>query len=296
MPQAHDSTARQAGEGPATRADATLAISPDRQVLIVVGAMKCGTSSLHSYLRLHPEISMSRLKELNFFIDKRNWPRGMGWYRRQFDKRLRVWGESSPNYSKDPVFPGVPERMASRVPHATLVYVMRDPVKRALSHYIHNVSHGREQRPIDEALGDVGDPRNTYIASSRYHHQIQCFLRYYKRDALLLYTLDELSSDPRAVCRELFERLGVDPDFDHPGIGQVHHSSGSKRRPTQTARALARLPGGRLIRYALPALLSEPMDKPTMSDELRARLVEVLKPDTDQLRALWGRELAHWSC
>jgi hypothetical protein len=141
-----------------------------------------------------------------------------------------------------------------------------------------------------------GEPRNTYIASSRYHHQIQYFLRYYKRDALLLYTLDELSSDPRAVCRELFERLGVDPDFDHPGIGQVHHSSGSKRRPTQTARALARLPGGRLIRYALPALLSEPMDKPTMSDALQARLVEVLKPDTDQLRALWGRDLAHWSC
>jgi hypothetical protein len=56
--QAHDSAARQAREAPAALADARLAISPERQVLIVVGAMKCGTSSLHSYLRLHPEISM----------------------------------------------------------------------------------------------------------------------------------------------------------------------------------------------------------------------------------------------
>ena len=53
--------------------------------LIVIGAQKCGTSGLHYYLSLHPEISMSRPKELNFFIEERNWPRGVDWYRRHFD-------------------------------------------------------------------------------------------------------------------------------------------------------------------------------------------------------------------
>ncbi len=48
--------------------------------LVVIGAQKCGTSGLHYHLGLHPEISMSKPKELNFFIEERNWPRGPDWY------------------------------------------------------------------------------------------------------------------------------------------------------------------------------------------------------------------------
>jgi hypothetical protein len=62
--------------------------------LIVIGAQKCGTSVLHYYLSLHPEVSMSRPKELNFFIEERNWPRGVDWYKQQFDADARVRGEA----------------------------------------------------------------------------------------------------------------------------------------------------------------------------------------------------------
>src|SRR6187399_2211355 len=58
--------------------------------LIVIGAQKCGTSGLHYYLSLHPEIWMSRPKELNFFLEERNWPRGVDWYRDHFDPDARV--------------------------------------------------------------------------------------------------------------------------------------------------------------------------------------------------------------
>ena len=63
-------------------ADATAGALPN---LIVIGAQKCGTSVLHYYLSLHPEVSMSRPKELNFFIEERNWPRGVDWYKAHFD-------------------------------------------------------------------------------------------------------------------------------------------------------------------------------------------------------------------
>ena len=85
--------------------------------LVVIGAQKCGTSGLHYYLSLHPEVSMSRPKELNFFIEERNWPRGADWYRRHFDAGARVRGESSPvpdgsdarSVSRSPLsFPGGP--------------------------------------------------------------------------------------------------------------------------------------------------------------------------------------------
>ena len=79
--------------------------------LVVIGAQKCGTSGLHYQLSLHPEIWMSRPKELNFFIEERNWSRGQDWYRHCFDARAKVRGESSPNYTAYPQHLGVPERM-----------------------------------------------------------------------------------------------------------------------------------------------------------------------------------------
>src|SRR3954453_13232385 len=83
--------------------------------LVVVGAQKCGTSGLHYYLGLHPEISMSRPKELNFFIEERNFSRGVDWYRRHFGPAARVGGESSPKYTAYPQHEGLPERRPERV-------------------------------------------------------------------------------------------------------------------------------------------------------------------------------------
>src|SRR5687767_10224357 len=70
--------------------------------LVVIGAMKSATSSLHHYLNLHPEISMSETKELDFFVEDKNWPRGIEWYESQFSA-ARIRGESSPNYTAYPV-------------------------------------------------------------------------------------------------------------------------------------------------------------------------------------------------
>jgi hypothetical protein len=81
--------------------------------LIVIGAQKCGTTSLHYYLSLHPEIAMSRTKELHFF--SRRWRRGLRWYERQFRDPAPIRGESSPSYAFYPVWRDVPERMAEVV-------------------------------------------------------------------------------------------------------------------------------------------------------------------------------------
>ena len=67
--------------------------------LIIIGAMKCGTSALHRYLGLHPEISMSDEKELNFFIEGMNWEKGLAWYESMFTGKAKVHGESSPDYT-----------------------------------------------------------------------------------------------------------------------------------------------------------------------------------------------------
>ncbi len=71
--------------------------------LIVIGAQKCGTTSLHDYLGRHPEIRMSAEKELNFFQLERNWHRGVHWYEKQFPGGTAIRGETSPGYT---YFPG----------------------------------------------------------------------------------------------------------------------------------------------------------------------------------------------
>ena len=79
--------------------------------LIIVGGLKCGTTSIHHYLGLHPEIQMSKPKELNFFVEELNWDLGLDWYASRFDGRFEVRGESSPHYTNLPRFSGVPERI-----------------------------------------------------------------------------------------------------------------------------------------------------------------------------------------
>ena len=103
--------------------------------LIIIGGLKCGTTSIHHYLGLHPEIHMSKPKELNFFVEELNWDLGLDWYRGRFDDRFAVRGESSPHYTNLPYFEGVPERIHEHIPDAKLIYMVRDPISRILSHW-----------------------------------------------------------------------------------------------------------------------------------------------------------------
>src|SRR5207244_9201435 len=103
--------------------------------LVSIGASRCGTTSLHRYLDLHPDIAMSKTKELNFFVEERNWQRGVAWYEREFSDSAPVRGEASPHYTAFPRYRGVAGRMARVVPEARLVYLVRDPIDRAISAY-----------------------------------------------------------------------------------------------------------------------------------------------------------------
>ena len=136
----------------------------------IIGAARCGSTSLYEYLRAHPRVAMSSVKETDFFSVQRNWRRGTSWYARFFPDRPGVVaiGEASASYSRDPVTRGVPERIHALVPRARFVYLVRHPLERMLSHYLHRVSALKERAPVERAL--VENP--IYVATSRYHHQI----------------------------------------------------------------------------------------------------------------------------
>src|SRR5881398_2677233 len=101
--------------------------------LLVIGASKCGTTSLHHYLGLHPEIGMSRVKELHYFVEEPT-ESSLRWYASQFPD-APVRGESSPSYTQRHRSPLVAARIARVLPDVKLVYIVRDPVERLLSSY-----------------------------------------------------------------------------------------------------------------------------------------------------------------
>lgn len=291
-------TAPAARDDDVSRRDVTL---PN---LIIIGAQKCGTSGLHYYLGLHPEVSMSTPKELNFFIAERNWGRGLCWYSRHFDPDARCRGEASPNYTAFPQHTGVPERMAEVVPDAKLVYIVRDPLDRIAAHYVHNFAKRREKGDLRETLLH---PNTSYVSRSKYFTQLQRFLAHYDREQVLVIENLDLRDDRAATLRRVFEFAGVDAGFEHPKFEQVRHSTSRKKRATKMGMRVQRLSrtgfGRRIPRRAWLALdvalpLSKPIAKPSDA-ELRGALgeevIEVLHEDAERLRQFTGRDLANWS-
>ena len=115
--------------------------------------MKCGTTSLHNYLNLHPEIYMQEEKELDYFIEKRNYKKGLNWYKSKFNsKNSKILGESSPYYTKYPLFKDVPKNIFNLIPDIKMIYIVRDPITRLISHYKHNYMLGREKRSFKECF------------------------------------------------------------------------------------------------------------------------------------------------
>jgi hypothetical protein len=204
---------------------------------LILGAQKAGTTALYAYLRSHPAIAGPPWKEVSFF--DRHYRRGEAWYRGNFPNKLYlrgirartgtepIVGEASPSYL---FHPAAPERVASLVPGARLIALVRNPVDRAYSHYQHEVALGRESLPFDEALeredermaGELDrmhDPRYfshawwnfTYLARGRYAEQLERWLEHFPRDRLLVVPSDDLLARAAETYRRVLAFLGAPP-------------------------------------------------------------------------------------
>lgn len=284
--------------------------------LIVIGATKCGTSALHYYLGLHPEIAMSSPKELNFFVDESdavpgvprgrrrpNWGRGIEWYRSQFDAGARLRGESAPRYTDGSVRGDrIATRMAEVVPRARLIYLVRDPVERALSHWRMRAAVRLESRSCEQALAD---PDSVYVRTSRYRTQLDPFLERYGSDRILIVAAEELLERRRQTVARVLGFLGVDPAFWSPGMSRLRNV-GERRSPimrslerfgdTTVGRRLVRLapPGAKWGLERLSGLAAPRSAPPTIDPALRRRLERELAEEAAAIQDMAGREFPGW--
>ncbi|MGH2964947.1 MAG: sulfotransferase family protein [Solirubrobacterales bacterium] len=270
--------------------------------LLIIGGLKCGTTSLHHYLSVHPEIEMSRPKELNFFVAELNWPLGADWYGAHFDPVARVRGESSPHYTNRPRFAGVAERIHSVLGEPRLIYGVRDPIDRMLSHYLHNVGGGYEERELTEAFAD---PQSSYVARSRYAYQLEPYVETFGPDRIEVVSREELKRERPGTMRRVFAFLEVDPEFTSDQFEREWETGtakgGSRFRIMDKA---VRLPGLRALdrnfdrlpeslRWVVERIVHDPrageVEKPELPTDLRDWLRGLFREDVERLEELAGR-------
>lgn len=177
-----------------------------RPSFIIIGAMKCATSSLYDQLLLQSGIFMPELKEPNFFSDDAQFRKGMSWYQSLFSgaEDGDLLGEASTHYTKMPTYPHTLERMKESCPELRLIYVMRHPIDRLVSQYIHEWSQGNISVDINEAIHKHPE----LIAYSRYAHQIQYVLHKYDQESLLPIFFEQIRDNSQTVLERVCAHIG----------------------------------------------------------------------------------------
>lgn len=195
---------------------------------VILGAQKSGTSSLHYYLVQHPQVIAPLRKEVHYFDV--GFQHSEAWYRAHFGRR----GEPGLNLDSSPYYlfhPAVPARLRALLPQARLIVLLRDPVRRAYSHYWHERDKGRESLDFEAALaaepsrlGDseaaLADGRVSrsaahqhfsYLARGRYAEQLERWFALFPREQFLVLRFEDLAREPLAVLNRTLEFLGLPP-------------------------------------------------------------------------------------
>jgi len=275
--------------------------------IIIIGAMKAGTSSLHYYLSKHPEIHMSKNKELNFFEREERPRRDLNWYKAQFDGHYRFNGESSPQYTRFPRDRHVPARIKQTIGNPKLIYLLRDPVDRIVSHYIEMLTNWREMRPFEEVLVNIERDKHEYIECSSYYLQLSQYLKHFQPEDIHIVILERLSKNPKAELKRVFRFIGVEENFWSSDFDRRKNEGESKRVPRPfftaiTPRFIRKqtfdvtwMPWSvakilnKLVRVGAPSTA-----KPELSKKDDLRLQNLLKDDVAALRNYLNDPLREW--
>jgi hypothetical protein len=283
--------------------------APFRPNLFIIGAMKSGTTSLHEYLDTHPQIAMSQEKEPGYFVEELSLHKGEEWYFSRWEQRgdYRYFGESSTHYTKLPIYQGVPERLHRFNPDARLLYIMRNPFERLVSHYWHAVRdlyHGGELRPLLKAVQEKPE----YLAFSDYAMQLEPYFERFGRQSVLTLTFEELIADPQRELDRIYRWLGLP---SHP-VGDESVKAHNQKPKDVTVVAGAGILNR--IQYSnawdrisphVPGWMknwakkqaSRPLDEAEVLKDiprLKEAIAELQRQQVDRLSRLLGRDFPEW--
>jgi hypothetical protein len=284
---------------------------------LIIGAMKSGTTALYYYLAQHPQVYMSPVKEPNFFCSEGQASRDGSVARIETYQVLfkdvsdeKAIGEASHCYLYEPE---AAVRIRQYLPDAKFVAVLRDPVDRAYSHFLHMVRNGTEPlTDFGQALGEeaAGAYQNRgfqdYVGRGLYYYQLKRYFDMFGREQVKVYLYEDLSKGPVGVLQDIFRFLKVDASFV-PDVSLRRNVSGSPRNETVDKLLRRPSPIKDVLKMHLPAglrwRLSRAFDylktrnlvEPSVVEpEVRRRLRSIYREDILKVQELIHRDLSEW--
>lgn len=290
---------------------------------LIVGAAKAGTTSIHAYLKQHPEVFLSTPKEPRFFalegqtldfqgptpIINRTSVTTWEDYQALFagaEGKTAV-GEASTIYLSDP---SSVNRIQHYLGQPKIIAILRNPVSRAYSSYLHLVRDGQETLSFEKALEQEDErisnnwpPLWHYRQRGFYHDQVKRYLEAFGPEQVKVLLFDDLRQNPQAMMSEIFKFLGIDSEFE-PDVTQISNVSGVPQ-----SRFLSRiLNRDNPLKSSLKAILPRRFrknvyrslqvmntgDKTQINPQIKAKLREDYRADIERLQSLINRDLSHW--
>ena len=289
---------------------------------IIIGAQKAATTSLYTYLRQHPEIFMTKVKEPmffnnykqknTFFLKGRKIARNktLEEYKSLFDnvKNEKAIGEASPAYIYNKKATTL---IKKEIPNVKIIAILRQPVERAYSNFLHTRRAGRE--PLDdfektfvvenERINKHWSPLYHYKSKGFYFKQLQRYFDVFPKENIRILLFEDVIKNPILITKEIFKFLNVDVNFT-PKTFRKMNVSGTPKGIfgwiIMKLRFYNLLPNIQLNKYLpdfiISLLFKSAYSKPKkLNENLKKKLTDkYYKTDILQLEKLIEKDLSHW--
>lgn len=299
---------------------------------LIIGAGKSGTTSLHQYLNQHPEVFMCPVKETNFFELEgeqlpsnpranahtfRHYPQSVtNWehYVKLFEAaaNARAIGETSPMYLYGK---RSPEKIHNYLPEVKLIVILREPVSRLYSRYLHLARDGRQPSPrFKDALNKENSiwwTRDDLIREGFYYKHLSRYYDLFPKEQIKVFLYEDLKNDPLNLMKELFQYVGVDPSFV-PNMEVRYNLSGKPKNKlfdlligadgvlVRSAKAVApgvvqKLKNSVTPQKILASIRKKNLERPPIAADVKKKLYsKVYAKDIEKLEKLINRDLSKW--
>ena len=270
---------------------------------LIVGAMKAGTTSLYDYFSGVEGIAVSRKKDTRFFVSETqggNFFRGSAWYQEQFPPDVVCRIEASTHYTKWPDYSGVPERIHRTLIRPKFIYLVRDPVKRAISHYFHNLVVDGDVPEINSAFQGI---ESKYVIYSDYALQLRQYLQFFNVADFYIADCVHGSVSGESIGAALrFLDIPIDSRHSRSVSFRVRNSLSEKIRCRSECPDIHFSEGNRHAFRRLVEIQQSTGDRGLVNDALRfgldhkvlSAVVKVLKRKADGFTEITGFTNASW--
>lgn len=294
---------------------------------LFIGTGKAGSTSLYYYLREHPEVFMSPVKETNFFSYEGGRPNFAGpgdlqsmahkttiasieAYQKNFQgvTNEKAIGEVSPSYL---YVPQAPQRIKKYLPDVKMIAILRNPVDRAYSNYQHRLNLGLD--PLTDFSEVINAEKSRidsnwaptwhYLAQGFYYQQLSRYFDLFEREQLRIYLFEDWSTNKLKLIQDIFDFIGVDATYT-PNLTTKYNISGKPKSSIINNFLTKQSSVKTILKKVVPKQVHQRLGSelmmanlkrlPSLSSEVRQQLNQMYKPDILKLQDLIDRDLSNW--